>query len=149
VAATTTKVLKSSPKIHAPPTQAFLSSVVFATNLIPLQAATTWIANTDFLANETPDAPNPLSTELSNPNAKVPEWSYGYRDAIATTSLTLFTVSDHNNAIGGNPDFQGWQNGFMIIATNTSNVVSGGLNPGELLVHPLPDTNSFTYNVVR
>ncbi|MEO5916092.1 MAG: hypothetical protein ABIS50_17785 [Luteolibacter sp.] len=127
----------------------FITSAFLASGVTPLQAATTWIANLDFVANEKPDLPNPLSTELSDPNGKVPEWSYGYRDVIASTTLTLFATSDHNNAIGGNPDFQGWQNSFLTTAANTSGIVSGGLNPYDLLVHPMADSSSFTYNVIR
>ena len=129
--------------------KAIITSALLAGNTLSVDGATTWIANVDFVANETPDLPNPSSTELSNPNAEVPEWSYGFRDAVASTSLTLFATSDHSNSIGGNPDFQGWQTSFMTTAANTSVVVSGGLNPSDLLVHPMTSASSFTFNVIR
>lgn len=132
-----------------PPRNILFSAAILVGQALPLSGATSWVANLDFVANETLNLPDPLSTELSNPNAKATEWKYGYRDVFASTTLTLFASADHNNAIGGNPDFQGWQNNFMTTAANTSVVTSGGLNPSDLLVHPMSIWNTFTFNVIR
>lgn len=137
------------------PRKTFITSVLLASNSLTVNGAITlhsngtWIANTDFYLNEIPDLPNPASTELSNPNGQYPEWSYGYRDAVNSTDLTLFAPADHNNNIAGNPAFQGWQFGFLTTATNASASVSGGLEPGDLLIHPMAAASLTTYNVIR
>lgn len=118
---------------------------------MPLPAAVTWNMASDFLVNETPDVPNPASTELSNPNAQFPAWSYGFRDVAVISTMSYFGVADHTNAMGtpANPDIQGYQKDFLIIATNTNSVVSGGLGPGELLVHPMGTSSAYTFAVIR
>lgn len=131
------------------PNPILITASLFAGDVCLLQAATVWNASADFVANETPDVPTPGSTELSNPNAEFPEWRYGFRDVVASTSLTLFATGQHNNSIAGNPNFQGWENSFLITAANTSGGISGGLNPGDLLVHPMDAASSFTFNVIR
>lgn len=124
------------------PSHFFTTCVTLVGSLSALQGATTWTAAADFVTNET------SVTETSNPNGQVPQWSYGFRDAFASATLTLF--STHTNAINGNVDFQGWQTGgFMITGANVSMAPSGGLAPGEMLVHPLSAASSTTYNVVR
>lgn len=108
--------------------------------LSPLQAATTWNASDDFLANE-------QGTD-SNPNGV---WTYGYRDLITSTSITPFVTADHRTAINSAANFEGWQlgAGFIITATNTSASTVGTLLPGDLLVHPQNFSVSPTYNVIR
>lgn len=126
------------------PSQLFLTCTALVGSLSTLHGATTWNAAADFLTNET------SVTETSNPNGQVPQWSYGFRDAFASATLTLFSVAQHNNAISGNVDFQGWQAiGSMITGTNVSMIPSGGLNPGQMLVHPGSAASTTTYNVVR
>ncbi len=116
---------------------------------MPLSAAITWNMASDFLVNEKPDMPDPASTEQTNPNAQFPAWSYGYRDVAVTSTMSYFGVADHSNSVNGNPDIQGWKKDFLIIATNTSSVTSGGLAPGELLVHPMGTSASYTFTVIR
>jgi len=103
----------------------------------PAQAA--WIAGPDFAANE-------LSVnELTNPNATVPAWSYGYRSTISGTSLTLFSgASQHTNAYTGNPSLQGWASlssgAPPAVLVNTSGSTPAVLNfgPGDLFpLNPL------------
>ncbi len=123
--------------------------------------AQTWDAAKDLATNEKPDLPDPSSTELSNPNGKVPEWSYGYRANYFGTDFTLFAQppEEHTNAaLGGafgiDPvdALEGWQqpDGFWpIITTNVSGKparFSSGLVPlaaDELFIHP---GNGFSYN---
>jgi sugar lactone lactonase YvrE len=120
-----------------------------------------WNAALDLTTNEKPDQPDPDSTELSNPNAKVPEWSYGYRDTLSGTSLTLFStpLDEHSNAaIHGNDDMEGWQKpgGFWpLITANVSGLPVRPspelklLAPDELDVHPGNGFGSDTFAVVR
>ena len=113
------------------------------------QAATTWHSGFDLATNETPDSPN----ELLNPNPAVPEWSYGSRDIVASTSLSLFGAGDHTNALHGNPtleDFEGWQYDTLLISVvNISGSSQFGYAPGEMLIHPLTDASANTFNVIR
>jgi hypothetical protein len=90
-----------------PSIRSFSIAITFLFLLFIPVRAQTWDAALDFRTNEKPDRPDPRSTELSNPNARVPEWSYGYRATLTDTGLVLFAVppDEHSNAaIHGNPD---------------------------------------------
>ena len=113
-----------------------------------------WVAGRDMIANEKPDGPQ----ELLNPNSTVPEWSYGYRFALQSQSLTLFTSSEHTNSLLGiYDDMEGFTSAItvplVLVNTGASPVVydSGyglltAVNPGQLDLHP----GSFNeYTVVR
>lgn len=106
-----------------------------------LPARADWIAGRDLIANELPDGPQ----ELLNPNAAVPEWSYGYRSALAGTAFTPFVAANHTNAAGSSPLVQGWTVNDRTAAVNTGavpvifNFGTGPLsqlNPGEMILHP-------------
>ena len=140
--------------------QSFSIGFAFLSLIIPARAQT-WDAALDFRTNEKPDRPDPRSTELSNPNARVPEWSYGYRATLTDTALVLLSVppDQHSNAaIHGNPDMEGWQksDGFWPLITAN---VSGEpvrpapelqfLSPDELDVHPGNGFSRDTFAVVR
>ena len=60
-----------------------------------------WGAGLNLRANERPDN----ASEGEATNAKVPQWSYGYRSAAAGTALTLFTPAQHINDPSG---LEGW-----------------------------------------
>lgn len=105
-----------------------------------------WNAALDLVANETPDGPQ----ELVNPNATVPEWSYGYRSTITGTSLTRFSGLDHYN---GNP-FNGWNSyglayNVPYVYANVSNITYIGGQTNELLLHPGNVASARTFVVVR
>ena len=111
----------------------------------PAAAQQTWNAAADLLANEQPDG----AQELSNPNATVPEWSYGYREAAADAALTLFSAAagEHTNAAFGDENLEGWNSpGFSftipIVLVNVA-------NPAELLLHPQDEGAARTNVVVR
>lgn len=57
-----------------------------------------WNAGRDLALNEKPDGG---AQESANPNATVPQWSYGYRTGITNTNLTLYTAAEHLNVTGG------------------------------------------------
>ncbi len=124
-----------------------ISSAFTAASIGGVCGATSWTASADLIANEIPDGGG--GTETTNPNFKVPEWSYGFRDAVASTSQTLFALADHNNSIAGFPAIQGWQNSFMTVAVNVSGSAVGSLGPGQLTVHPMATADPFTFNVIR
>src|SRR5688500_17539392 len=69
--------------------------------------AQTWSAGPDMAANEKPDG---TAQELSNPNAAVPQWSYGYREEFEGTALGLFAgPGEHtNDGVGGDENLEGW-----------------------------------------
>ena len=109
-----------------------------------------------------PTSPIPRVPELSNPNGKVPEWSYGYRSTLTGTELTLYAAppDEHSNAalLNQNDDMEGWQkpNGFWpIIAANISGTTIipapnlAPLAPDELYVHPGNGFSSDTFAIVR
>lgn len=60
-----------------------------------------WTAGRNLIAHETPNN----AAEGTATNSKVPEWSYGYRSAAASTALTLFTAQQHINDPSG---LEGW-----------------------------------------
>jgi hypothetical protein len=106
--------------------------------------AVVWNAAADLRLNESPDTPQ----ELLNPNFAVPQWSYGYRNTVASLALTLFAgPGDHTNVYGGSPSVQGWTLGGVVpaLGVNVSdspvifNFGPGNLvplNPGEMSMHP-------------
>ncbi len=57
-----------------------------------------WNAGRDLALNEKPDGG---AQETADPNPTVPQWSYGYRTAIADTALTLYTAAEHVNLTQG------------------------------------------------
>ena len=74
-----------------------------------------WAAGRDLARNETPDR----EAELPATNERVPQWSYGYRSAAASTNLTLFTPKRHINDATG---LHGWiAAGQATLAVNTKN----------------------------
>ncbi|RYD22508.1 MAG: PEP-CTERM sorting domain-containing protein [Verrucomicrobiaceae bacterium] len=122
----------------------FATCATIVGTLSTLHGAITWNAAADFHNNET------SATELSNPNAQVPVWSYGYRESFASATITLFGTGQHSNAINTNVKFQGWVTGAsVIVGTNVSAGLDNGLNPGQMLVHPGSLASNPTYNVVR
>ena len=107
----------------------------------------TWDAAADLLANEKPDG----AQDLANPNATVPEWSYGYRETSGGAALTLFSsaAGEHTNAAFGDENLEGWNSpGFSftipIILVNVSQA-----DPAGLLMHPQNEGDARTYDVVR
>lgn len=102
-----------------------------------------WDAGQDMVLNE-----GSALTETQNPNAVVPEWSYGWRGTLAGTALTLFPASDHlnqANLLDGFAHTSG--NGpYLFVNTGPGNVTSGALSPiapGEILIDP-SFSNQFT-----
>jgi hypothetical protein len=96
-----------------------------------------WLAGADLAANERPNGPQ----ELVNPNATVPEWSYGTRATITGTAFTPYTDAGlHGNDIGGYTHFDGWPSanvnaGTAPIVFNHGYGALGALNPGVMYVH--------------
>lgn len=92
-----------------------------------------WTAGADLAANET-------AGNTGNPNALVPEWSYGSRATAASSALTLFSAADHVST-----PFQGFSN-VAFVGVNVSNsavvVTNFGFGdnapvaPLEMDVHP-------------
>ncbi len=113
-----------------------------------------WIADRDMVANEAMTA-----TEAQNPNAVVPQWSYGYRGDIASAAITPFTAAQHVNiTTGSNAGIEGFNANIgsstpsvWVNATANPIVRSGLLNldPGHLEVHPGPDGKANDVVVVR
>jgi len=127
--------------------------------LIPAKAQT-WNAALDIITNEKPDQPDPNSTELSNPNARVPQWSYGYRATLTGTDLVLFATppDEHTNAGIGNDAIEGWDmpGGFWpLVYCNVSGAPVRPspelrfLAPDALDVHPGNGFSFDTFAVVR
>jgi hypothetical protein len=150
---TTTKITKHSlTRIIG----ATLGSAILAFVPIPV-CAQSWNAGLDLVLNEKPDVPALSSTELSNPNGKVPEWSYGYRGSIAGIGLTLFANTEHTNAFNGTEALEGWSSpslalGVPIVLANVSGapvtVGSSLVNPDELVLHP-QGAGPRTFAIVR
>ena len=117
------------------------AAAIIALCVLPqsVRAAT---AGADFALNEKPDG----GTDFLNPNATVPQWSYGYRASLTGTSLTLFTAGDHtDNFIGANDPMEGFyiHAGFSIpaVLVNTGaapftfNFGAGPVGPSEMMMH--------------
>ncbi len=108
-------------------------------------ATQNWVAGRDLLANEQAGA----AQELTNPNATVPQWSYGTRTTLtsATRELNLFTGGEHSNF---GRDWEGWlrtpyTTTGVVAEPNGFAVPSGHIRHGEINFHP-PATG---YNVIR
>jgi hypothetical protein len=72
-----------------------------------------WGAGRDLARNEVPDR----DAERAATNARLPQWSYGYRATAAGTGLTLFTPEQHINDGTG---LHGWiGNGQATLGVNT------------------------------
>lgn len=112
-----------------------------------------WDAALDLAANEAS-----VLTETSNPNAVVPEWSYGWRSTANSTALTLFSAGHHTNNSGGYAGLDGFGNGgasgpYLYANTTAGNIVVnhgagplGTLPPTELFIDP---SFSAQYTVAR
>lgn len=145
--------------------KSLLSLVVSMSVWLAVDVATakaqTWDAALDLVANEKPDQPDPSSTELLNPNGQRPEWVYGYRATLGSTSLTPFAASanQHSNAALREKvdELEGWQlvGGFwpFIVANVTGQPLTlpglQTLQPDELSLHPGNGFSSDTFAVVR
>ena len=81
----------------------FLGDDALANFLLIPAKAQTWNAARDLRINEKPDESDPHSTELSNPNGRVPEWSYGYRATLTDTALVLFRPQPISILMGLSP----------------------------------------------
>lgn len=102
----------------------------------PVYPGTVRISGPDLAANEQPDGPQ----ELVNPNATVPEWSYGTRTTITGTAFTPYTTAQHANDVAGFTNFDGWGNILVNAGTAPIILPSGAgplraLNPGVMDVH--------------
>jgi hypothetical protein len=116
----------------------------------PAFAQTTlWIAGHDLALNEVSAA-----TETLNPNAVVPEWSYGQRTVAASPLLTLFTAAEHNDSAFGLAGIEGFGSGAAV-AVNTAGaalVTNFGYGPNtplaplDMILHPAANND---YAVVR
>lgn len=112
-----------------------LTRIIFFIATAGCANATEWNAGLDMIANEVPNGPQ----ELINPNFTVPLWSYGYRDTLESTALTLYTGVQH---FGETEPFQGFNFNTAIVAANTTaspQYWSGNTLPvgvGEIFQHP-------------
>ncbi|HVF72786.1 MAG TPA: hypothetical protein VM940_14380 [Chthoniobacterales bacterium] len=106
---------------------------------VEISDGTLWTAGKDLVASEQPDDP----TENSATNAKVPEWSYGYRTTADGPDLTFFAENSHVNDSRG---FEGWfgpdATALLVNAKFTPITLNAGfgdfkpLLPAQLYVHP-------------
>jgi hypothetical protein len=113
---------------------------------INASADVVWNAALDLVANEIPDG----QQELVNPNATVPEWSYGYRPTITGTSLTNFSGLDFYNVT----PYKGWNSyglpyNVPYVYANVTGTPNDGGNTNELLLHPGNVASARTFVVVR
>ncbi len=105
-----------------------------------------WVAGRDLKANEKPDD----ARGAMNPNPTVPEWSYGTRTDVASTSLDLFPAGDHTDASGVEA-LEGWRrsdDAIVAVNVDTARTSISGVqpyHPGEIQFHP-PQAG---YSVVR
>ena len=141
--------------------RSFSIAIAFLFILLIPAGAQTWNAARDLRINEKPDEPDLHSTELSTPNARVPEWSYGYRGTLTDTALTLFEMppDEHSNAaVHGNEDMEGWTKPGELWPLVTCNVSDAAVRPSpelkllapdELDVHPGTGFTSDAFAVVR
>lgn len=96
-----------------------------------------WAAGRDLAANELAGS----ATELTNPNATVPQWSYGTRSTqtSGTNELNLFVPSEHENRPA---EWDGWwrQPGHATIGAVTRALgcpaPTGVIRHDEILIHP-------------
>lgn len=101
---------------------------------LPANPNDNWIAGRDLISNEKAGSVQ----ELANPNAAVPQWSYGSRATLtsATQELTLFIPGEHSNGV-----LEGWHrplNTIVDVNTSTAGVSQphGFIHPGEIRLHP-------------
>lgn len=101
-----------------------------------------WVAGRDMAANE-----GVTATETQNPNATVPEWSYGYRSTLASSTLAPFTSGEHSNNLYTAAGLDGFVSSsvpslFVGVNSNAFPLVRPGmmnLNPSEIEQHPGPN----------
>jgi hypothetical protein len=107
-------------------------------------SSVTYQAGPDLAANE-------LAGAQANP---VGVWSFGYRQALASPALTLFTRAEHTSFY----DCIGWTGSFgygtpsaLVNPSNSPVLWSTGatIAPGEMVVHPGPPSSAANYQVVR
>jgi hypothetical protein len=128
---------------------AALAAAVGALTLTaPAAFGQTWDAAADLLANEKPDGG---AQELANPNATVPQWSYGYRETAGGAALTLFSAAagEHTNAILGNESLEGWASPAGAFTIPFVYVDVTQADPAGLGMHPANEGDARTYDVVR
>ena len=97
-----------------------------------------WSAGEDLVLNERTDA----ATDSESTNAKVPQWTYGYRETAAGAAFTPFAASQHQEGVG-HPDVDGWIPGVGILV-NTAylprSLDLGGSSkevlPGQVIMQP-------------
>ncbi|HMJ05468.1 MAG TPA: LamG domain-containing protein [Chthoniobacterales bacterium] len=77
-----------------------------------------WDAGRDLARNEKPDGG---AQETMNPNATVPQWSYGYREGVTGTALAHFAPAQHGNALGGQSGQEGYEGDSTAASVNTTN----------------------------
>ena len=114
-----------------------LTTLIVGLAMAPLANAGHWVAGRDLVTNELAGG----GRELTNPNASVPEWSYGDRASVASTDLRLFGPTER----GSDGTIKAWQSsGSSVVGVNTGNVPAGALGPrpiypGEMVLHPRID----------
>ncbi len=99
-----------------------------ATGGTPPPIPANWDAGRDFANNEN----NNTANRADNPNGLVPQWSYGYRGAIADGALTLFPPDSHIDDFGQVPSEHGFVAagaGVSVNATAAPIFLSGGRGP--------------------
>ena len=138
-----------------------IDNIVLASGL---GLATVWpaprtaTAGADLAANEKPDGVN----DWRNANATYPEWSYGYRAAVADTALTPFTQGNHTDAFaaaGPNEPLEGFCDigasiPAALVNTDPANYVTtygaGPFWPSEMMMHGTPSVVAVTrYTVLK
>ena len=101
-----------------------------------------WIAGNDFALIERPND----ADDTSNPNALVPEWSYGTRSGVSGSAFTPLTLAQHADS-AAHADIDGYTGfdtyGGLLVNTGTSNVVFnfgsgplGAITPKSVWLHP-------------
>jgi hypothetical protein len=99
-----------------------------------------WVAGRDLALNE---GPNGGAQEQTNPNQTVPQWSYGWRNAVSSTDF--FVTPMMHSLDTTNQAFQGWTGvgaAAGTIVVNTSNASASYLAntlavaPKEMALHP-------------
>lgn len=132
--------------------QRTLLATISLTSLTNLHAIV-WNIGADMAANELI-----TSTETQNPNATVPQWRYGYRNAFASSAFAPFTVAQHVNNDSSITGLDGFvrpnsPNNIPSVLVNTTSspipYANTAIAPSEILMHPTLFTNTGTYAVVR
>lgn len=94
---------------------ALLGATLPLTGYAQAPGYTDWDAGRDFANNEN----NNTANRADNPNGLVPQWSYGYRGAIADANLTLFAATDHVDNFGNRPAEHGFVSNGAGVSANT------------------------------